>query len=160
MKDKVLRLLKASLVFFTVNTYAELGTVVCSQLSMDEVYMAYSEVNGVSKNLHFTALSTENESARDLNRIKTIAEMAIASTRKIPNGLISDELNHWQNEESQSLVADFFKDTNQFVEGMFKEKNQAMASVILEQTGNGLILVGSVHSRGVMQQLLSACGNL
>ena len=29
MKDKALRLLKVSLIFFTVNSYAELGAVVC-----------------------------------------------------------------------------------------------------------------------------------
>ena len=78
---------------------------------------------------------------------------------QIPQQLISDELSKWRSSESKSLVEDFFRNTNQIVEYMSK-RDQAMVATILEQSGNGLILTGSAHSKGITQRLLSACRDL
>ena len=54
---------------------------------------------------------------------------------------------------------DFFRNTNQFVENIPK-RDQAMTSSVLKQSGNVLILIGSLHSEGITQRLLSSCRDL
>ena len=119
----------------------------------------YNEVSRILTDLYFIASSTENLFVEDIREVTTIMARAMRSTNKIPQQLISDELNKWKDEESRSLVAELFSNTNQFV-GYIIKRDQAIASTVLRQSGNGLILLGSAHSEGVTQRLLSACRDL
>ena len=114
------------------------------------------EADRILKELYFAILSSEIE---DADRVEAIAARAIVNVTQIPQQLISDELSKWRSSESKSLVEDFFRNTNQFVEYMSK-RDQAMVATILEQSGNGLILTGSSHSKGITQRLSSACRDL
>ena len=126
----------------------------------------YREGKRILEELYFTVLSAATESDKsveesieDVDKIEFIAGRAIVNVRKIPQQVISDELNNWQDEKIRSLVARLFENTNQFIEYILK-RDQAMASAILSQSGNGLILLGAAHAEGITQRLLSACRGL
>ena len=94
----------------------------------------------------------------NLGRVEDIAVKAIADTKKISQQFISEELNKWESEEDKLLITAFVENTNQFIEYKSK-RDAAMASNILRQNGNGLVLLGSGHSKEVIHHLLSACRN-
>ena len=91
--------------------------------------------------------------AADLNHIVFTA--IITDITKIPTEQISDELSKIENTEMRALAATLFEHTNQFIEEIQK-RDKTMASTALRQTGNGLILLGPLHLKGVTQHLRSA----
>ena len=103
---------------------------------------------------------TGNKSGKsNVDRVIAITRKALSKVKKIPSQVILNELNNWKDEESRALVERYFENTNQFIENVH-ERDQAIASNALRQSGNGLMLLGAAHAEGVMQYLLSACRDL
>ena len=88
-------------------------------------------------------------------RLADIATATIMNTSKIPEEKVSAELSKIENTAMRALAASFFEHINQYIEEIW-ERDKIMALTALRQTGNGLILLGPLHLKGVTQHLRSA----
>ena len=84
-----------------------------------------------------------------------MVSIAITNTTKIQE---QSELSKIENPEIKALAITLFEHTNQYIEEVW-QRDKTMASAALKQSGNGLILLGPLHLKGVTQYLLSAKKN-
>lgn len=87
-------------------------------------------------------------------KFNLMAVRAETNVSKIPPEEISAELSKIEDAEIRMLAASFFQNINQWIEEIW-QRDEAMASRALRQSGNGLIILGSAHAKGVTQHLLS-----
>ena len=89
------------------------------------------------------------------SELEHIVATALTNTIKILEKQMSAELSKIEDAEMRAFAASLFEHTNQFIEEIW-ERDKIMALTALRQTGNGLILLGTLHLKGVTQHLRSA----
>lgn len=78
------------------------------------------------------------------------------TTAIVPQEQIRIVLRGIEDGELRNLVEAYFIHHNQFIE-YSNQRSRRAASVILQQSGNGLITMGSNHEQLVIESLLDSC---
>lgn len=90
----------------------------------------------------------------EFQNIEKIQYGALENNEKIPETQITMILNSLSDEDLKSLVLRYFSSMNTFIE-ISSKRDKAIANNVLQQSGEGLILLGTAHCRGVITHLLS-----
>ncbi len=95
----------------------------------------------------------------EFEKIEIIQSRALENTETIPETQIKMALDRLSDRGLKDLVSKYFSSTNAFIENSL-ERDKAIANRVSKQSGEGLIILGSKHRRGVIKQLLSLCREL
>lgn len=90
--------------------------------------------------------------------IEAIKNAALQNVRPIPAEEISRLRDQFQDIAVRTIIRDYLEEVNEFLR-LSGVRDQAAVTQILEQSGNGLITMGSAHGPGIEQGLTTACRN-
>ena len=83
---------------------------------------------------------------------------ALKNNKVIPSERITAEQERFKNEEVKKTVGNLLSKANEFLH-LSAKRDEAAAKSILNQSGDGIVLMGTAHGPGVTSHLNSACGD-
>jgi hypothetical protein len=118
----------------------------------------FVEINNIRKDLILLGMNQRLLTVDEFSVIDHLKREAIRDNAMIPQDRIKSELEKLKNEKVKSIANEFLSKVNEFLL-LSAKRDETAAQFILNQKGDGIIIMGSAHKAGVIQHLNAACAS-